>query len=75
MTAHLRRPGRAPTAERAGRQLLLGGVMPMWLGAGLADRYLHRRTHIEDTAGPRESLVHWLMFAETGVPVLLGLFC
>jgi hypothetical protein len=35
----------------------------------------HRRTHIEQTAGPRESLVHHLMFAETGVPVLLGLFC
>lgn len=37
-------------------------VSSMWLGAGLADWYLHRRTHIEDTA-------------ETGVPVLLGLFC
>jgi hypothetical protein len=49
--------------------------MPMWLGAGLTDWYLHRRTRIEDTSGPRESLVHWLMFAETGVPVMLGLFC
>lgn len=61
--------------ERATRGLLIGGVMPLWLGAGLADWYLHRRTHIEDTAGPRESLIHHLMFAETGVPVLLGLFC
>jgi hypothetical protein len=29
--------------ENATRRLLLGGVMPLWLGAGLADWYLHRR--------------------------------
>jgi hypothetical protein len=61
--------------ENATRGLLLGGVMPLWLGAGLADWYLHRRSRIEQTAGPRESALHSLMFAETGVPVLLGLFC
>jgi hypothetical protein len=61
--------------ENATRRLLLRGVMPLWLGAGLADWYLHRRTRIQDTAGPRESALHALMFAETGVPVLLGLFC
>jgi hypothetical protein len=61
--------------ETAVRRLLLGGVMPLWLGAGLADWNLHRRTRIEDSAGPRESLIHHLMFAETGVPILLGLFC
>jgi hypothetical protein len=61
--------------EVAARRLLLGGVFPLWLGAGLADWYMHRRTRIEQTAGPRESLIHHLMFAETGAPVLLGLFC
>ncbi len=61
--------------EAAVRRLLLGGVFPIWLGAGAADWYLHRRTRIEETSGPRESLIHQLMFAETGVPVLLGLFC
>jgi len=61
--------------EKAARRLLLGGVMPVWLGAGLADWYLHRRTRIEETAGPRESALHSLMFAETGIPVMLGLFC
>ena len=60
--------------EQATRRLLLGGVLPLWLGAGLADWYLHRRTRIERTAGPRESAVHWLMFTETGVPVMFGLF-
>jgi hypothetical protein len=61
--------------EQAVRRLLLAGVMPLWLGAGVADWYLHRRTKIEETSGPRESAIHALMFAETGVPVLLGLFC
>ncbi len=37
--------------EQAVRRLLLAGVMPLWLGAGLADWYLHRRTHIGRTAG------------------------
>ena len=37
--------------ERAGQRLLLGGVMPLWLGAGLADWYIHRRTRIQDTTG------------------------
>ncbi len=66
---------RTAGVEEAVRRLLLGGAMPLWIGAGLADWYLHRRTRIEDTAGPRESAIHSLMFAETGVPVLLGLFC
>lgn len=73
-------PGKADLRRMAGvekavGQLLLGGVMPLWLGAGLADWYLHRRTRIEQTAGPRESAIHSLLFAETGVPILLGLFC
>jgi hypothetical protein len=61
--------------EAATRRLLIGGVMPLWLGAGLADWYRHRQTHIETTAGPRESAIHLLMMTETGVPVMLGLFC
>ena len=61
--------------EAATRRLLLGGIMPLWLGAGLADWYRHRRTRIETTAGPRESAIHLLMMTETGIPVMLGLFC
>ncbi len=49
--------------------------MPVWLGAGLADWYLHRRSHIERTAGARESALHSLMLAQASVPTLLGLFC
>lgn len=61
--------------ETATRRWLLGGVIPLWLGAGLADWRHHRRTHIETTSGTRESMIHSLMMAETGVPMMLGLFC
>jgi hypothetical protein len=66
---------RIPGIERAGQRLLPGGVMPLWPGAGRADWHIRRRTRIQDTAGARESVIHALMFAEAGVPVLPGLFC
>jgi hypothetical protein len=79
-------PARHPTAtvtelrrsmgvETATRRWLMGVVMPLWLGAGLLDWRCHRRTHIETTAGARESAIHSLMLAEAGAPVMLGLFC
>ena len=49
---------RGAGTENAVRRMLLDGVMPLWLGAGLADWHLHRRTRIQDTAGPRESALH-----------------
>ncbi|MFB9831084.1 diguanylate cyclase [Actinoallomurus acaciae] len=61
--------------EAATRRALIGGVLPLWLGAGLADWYRHRQTRIEDTAGARESAIHLLMMGEAGVPIMLGLFC
>jgi hypothetical protein len=60
--------------EAATRRLLIGGVVPPWLGAGLADWYMHRRTQIERTAGTRESAIHLVMATETGVPILIALF-
>lgn len=60
--------------ERATRRLLMGFVIPLWMGAGLADWDRHRRTHIETTAGTHESAIHSLMMAEAGMPALLGLF-
>lgn len=60
--------------EEATRRLLLYGVLPLWMGAGLADWWMHRRTDIEHTAGARESAIHALMMTEAGVPTMLGLF-
>jgi hypothetical protein len=62
-------------AERdAARKLLLYAVPPAWITAGLADWLCHRATRIETTAGAKESLMHLLMQAELGIPVLMMLF-
>lgn len=51
--------------------LLMFVVMPIWLAAGIADWILHRRTHIEATAGMRESVLHMIMLAEMGAMVVV----
>jgi hypothetical protein len=53
---------------------LLYGVVPAWLAFGLADWLCHRRSRIERTSGPRESLLHLAQFATVGVPLLAVLF-
>lgn len=76
-----RREGRRSISEarrRAGideatRRLLLGFVVPTWIGAGLADWACHRATDIEHTAGRRESVIHAAMMTQAGIPALLGL--
>lgn len=55
------------------RQLLGYGVLPLWMAAGLADWWCHRRTAIATTSGVRESLFHLLLFAQMGVGVLAAL--
>lgn len=55
------------------RNYLLFIILPMWITAGLADYYLHRRTLIEHTSGTRESVLHAIQLGEAGVPVLMGL--
>lgn len=59
--------------EDASRRFLLYGVLPLWFAPAVADWAMHRRTRIEETSGLRESLVHALMMAEAGGPVVLGL--
>ena len=49
-------------------------VLPIWLLAGFADWLCHRASHIESTTGAKESLIHLLMFAEVGGPLLAGMF-
>ena len=45
-------------------------IVPAWIGAGALDWLCHRRGYIERTAGAQESLLHLLMFAEVGLPLL-----
>lgn len=49
------------------RLALMALVMPLWVLAGLADWWSHRRTRIERTSGLRENLFHWLLLAEGGL--------
>lgn len=65
--------GPSDDVENASRRFLLYGVLPLWFAPAVGDWVMHRRSHIEDTSGLRESLVHALMMAEAGTPVVLGL--
>jgi hypothetical protein len=61
--------------DEATRRALQWFVVPLWLGAGVADWWCHRRTDIEHTAGTKESAIHAAMMIEGGLPTMLGLFC
>ena len=54
--------------------VLLYFILPLWLAAGFADYLCHRRSGIEHTSGYRESLIHLLLFAEVGIPLLAAIF-
>jgi hypothetical protein len=49
-------------------------VLPLWIAAGFLDWLCHRRSRIELTSGPKESVIHLLLMAEAGTAVLLGVF-
>jgi hypothetical protein len=49
-------------------------VMPVWSASGFLDWLWHRQTKIETTSGMKESMMHLLMMAEAGVPILTGMF-
>ncbi|HUR89371.1 MAG TPA: diguanylate cyclase [Ramlibacter sp.] len=54
--------------------MLMYIVYPLWVLAGFADWVCHRRTGIATTSGVKESLIHWLMFAEIGAAMLAVAF-
>jgi hypothetical protein len=68
-------PGRAKDTESATLRYLLFGLLPCWFVPAALDWWQHRRTDIEHTAGTRESLIHLLMMAEVGSPLMLALLC
>ncbi len=53
--------------------ILMYFVIPVWLVAGIADWFCHRRSNISTTSGAKESFIHLLMFAEVGIPLILVL--
>jgi hypothetical protein len=54
--------------------ILMYFIVPVWLAAGFADWLCHRAAGISVTSGPKESLIHLLMFAEVGMPMLAAIF-
>ena len=54
--------------------ILLYFILPIWLLAGCADWLCHRAAHIATTTGAKESILHLLMFAEIGLPLLAAIF-
>lgn len=48
--------------------------LPLWLLAGFGDWLCHRAARISENAGLKESVLHLLMLAELGLPLLAGLF-
>jgi len=56
------------------QHLLIYVLVPLWITAGFCDWLCHRRADIEHTAGIKESVMHLMMLAEVGVPMLAALF-
>ncbi len=52
---------------------LLYFLLPLWMVAGLADWICHRVSHIEETSGTHEALIHVLMMTEVGTALWPGL--
>jgi hypothetical protein len=67
-------PRRAFMTEAPAWYLLVYLVLPAWLLAGFADYVCHRIQRIEQANGVRESLLHWLMLGEVGIPLLAAVF-
>ncbi len=61
-------------ADEATRRYLMYIIMPVWSVTGFLDWLWHPQTKIETTSGVKESVMHLLMMAEAGAPILTGLF-
>jgi hypothetical protein len=48
-------------------------LLPAWLIVGLIDWWCHRVSRIEDTAGPRESILHLVLSGEAAAAILPAL--
>jgi hypothetical protein len=58
------------TIQDAAEWLLMAVVIPLWIVAGVADWWCHRRTRIEATSGLPENVFHWVLLGEGGVIVV-----
>ena len=56
------------------RDLLMYGVLPLWVLGGLVEGWGHRRTHPVASASRRESLYHLTLLAQMGIGGLAALW-
>ena len=56
------------------RGVLMYFILPLWLAAGFADWVCHRKSRIAETAGPKETLIHFLMFGEVGLAIVAAIY-
>lgn len=61
-------------SDDVARRFLLYAVMPIWSVAGFLDWLWHKQTRIETTSGTKESVMHLIMMAEAGAPILTDMF-
>lgn len=54
----------------AAELVLMAVVVPLWVLAGLADWWCHRRSAIERTSGWPENVFHWVLMGEAGIALL-----
>src|SRR5690242_10307343 len=54
--------------------ILVYVVLPLWMLAGFGDYLCHRATQIEHCNGVKESILHWLMLGEVGLPLATAVF-
>lgn len=59
--------------HRASQNLMLYGILPLWLVPGFGDYLFHRKSSIETTSGTHESMIHALQMTSIGVPTLMAL--
>ena len=50
--------------------ILMFVVVPVWIGAGLADYFCHRYSRLAFTSGPGESVLHLVQLGLVGIPVV-----
>ncbi|MDR7094311.1 hypothetical protein [Hydrogenophaga laconesensis] len=56
------------------RDLLMYGVLPLWVLGGLVEGWCHRRTHINAPASRRETAYHLTLLAQMGLGGLAALW-
>ncbi|MEJ0028368.1 MAG: hypothetical protein WDN01_20265 [Rhizomicrobium sp.] len=63
-----------PEPESAAWYVLVYAILPLWMIAGFVDYLCHRATRIAQANGAKESILHWLMLGEVGMPLLAAVF-